>query len=299
MIYHRKLVSHPKESVLMSISILPFTQADLIATDSVVKTAFNIDESRQASLQRYLTLPSSGSFVARCDNKIIGFGGTLDYGPFAYIGLMSVHPSMQHKGVGKLLFAQLLAWLEGRQCPTILLDASSSGAPLYYQAGFIAEDATVVLHQTQPSPLSAQLPPGVSILTDEDFPALVAFDTPHFGSDRGELLASFRARAPERVLITRDEQGHITGYLIAQANTIGPWITRTAEDAERLLLHALALPFKKKPGMFVSAHNSAALQLLTRYGFSQQRTLSHMRKGIPIQRNRQTTLYGQASLGWG
>lgn len=283
----------------MSISIHLFTLADLIATDSVVKAAFNIEASRQESLHRYLTLPSAGSFIARYDDKVVGFGGVLDYGPFAYIGLMSVHPSMQHRGVGKLLFAQLLAWLEDRQCPTILLDASPAGAPLYRQAGFIDEDVTVVLRRTQHTALPSQLPPGVSILIDEDFPSLVAFDAPHFGTARRDFLASYRADAPERVLITRDEQGYITGYLIAQPDTIGPWVARTAEDAEHLLLHALALPFEKEPVVFVSAANFVALQLLTNYGFSQQRTLSHMWKGTPVQRNRQTTLYGQASLGWG
>ena len=283
----------------MSISIYPFTQADLIATDTMIKAAYNIQESRQEALHCYLTLRSGGSFVARHNDSVIGFGGALDYGPFAYVGLMCVHPGMQQKGIGGLLFEQLLAWLTARQCPTILLDASSAGIPLYQRAGFLEDDITVVLRQTQPAPLPPHLPPGVSILSDEDFPTLVAFDAPYFGAERGDLLASYRASAPERVLIARDAHGHITGYLIAQPITIGPWVARTAEDAERLLLHALALPFEREPGVFVSAHNLAALQLLTGYGFSQQRTLSHMWKGTPVQRNRQTALYGQASLGWG
>ena len=51
--------------------------------------------------------------------------------------------------------------------------------------------------------------------------------------------------------------------------------------------------------MFVSEHNVDALALLTRYGFEQVRFLHHMRRGILVERGRATTLYGQASLGFG
>jgi hypothetical protein len=42
-----------------------------------------------------------------------------------------------------------------------------------------------------------------------------------------------------------------------------------------------------------------ALRLLKRYGFGEQRVLSHMRKGKHVQRSRHIMLYGQASLGFG
>jgi GNAT superfamily N-acetyltransferase len=283
----------------MSISIHPFTGAELEATDEVIKLAYKRPDSRKESLCRYLALQPGGSFVAKQDNAVIGFGGALDYGPFAYIGLMCVHPSMQKRGIGALLLEQIHDWLNERQCPTFLLDASAAGAPLYLHYGYTEDDITAVLKKTQSAQLPRHLPAGVSVLDSDDFPALVAFDAPRFGADRGAILATYRADAPERVLVVHDDDGQMTGYLVAQPTSIGPWVADTAEDAERLLLHALALPFESEPGVFVSANNSDALGLLKRYGFSQQRILTHMWKGKHVQRTRRTVIYGQASLGFG
>lgn len=283
----------------MSISIHPLTEAELEAVDEVIKIAYNVQESRKESLRRYLALQPGGSYVAEDNDSVIGFGGAMNYGPFAYIGLMCVHPSMQKRGIGGLILEHLLAWLDAHECPTVLLDATPVGAPLYKSYGFMEDDRTAVLRQTQRVLLPQDLHEGVSILSEEDLPALVAFDAPCLGADRGAILASYWADDPQRTLVVRNANGQITGYLIAQARTLGPWVASTVEDAERLLLYALTFPFEGEPAVFVSANNSDALKLLTRYGFSQQREPSHMWKGKHVQRSRHTMLYGQASLGFG
>jgi len=283
----------------LNISVHPFTEAELEAVDEIIKLAYEVQQSRKESLRRYPALQPGGAFVAKHDDIVIGFGGALDYGPFAYIGLMCVHPSMQKHGIGGLLLEQLLAWLDARGCPTALLDATPIGRPLYERYGFVEDDTTVVLRQTRAERLPRHLPAGVSILSEEEVPALVAFDAPYFGAERGAMLASYRADDPQRVLVVHNANEQISGYLIAQPGTLGPWVASTTEDAERLLMHALTLAFESEPGVFVSAHNDDALQLLKRYGFNEQRTPSHMRKGKPVRRSRHTALYGQASLGFG
>ncbi|MFL5627446.1 MAG: GNAT family N-acetyltransferase [Ktedonobacteraceae bacterium] len=287
----------------MSLSFAALTTADLVEAATVVKAAYNTPHSRKASLQLYLTLQASqtgSSLVVRHNRSIVGFGGVVDYGPFAYVGLMSVHPSMQKQGIGARLLEHLLAEVDARGCPTTLLDATPAGAGLYKRYAFMEDDTTLVLQRTQHMPLPRHLPPGVSLLAEEDFPALVAFDTPYFGAERRVILAAYRAYNPERVLVAYNMHGQITGYLIAQSSVLGPWAARTPEDAEHLLVHALTLYYKEgEPEVFVSAYNSAALPLLTRYGFNQQRTLSHMRRGKAVDRARQTALYGQTSLGLG
>jgi ribosomal protein S18 acetylase RimI-like enzyme len=250
-------------------------------------------------LRSYLTFDSAVAFVAKESDTVVGFGGVLDYGQFAYIGLMAVSPIVQKQGIGQLLLERLLAWLEVRSCPTTLLDASEVGEPLYRRNGFQEDDQTAVWQQVKHILLPRILPLGVSQLAEADVPALVQFDAPHFGSERAQVLAAFCTRYPHRVLMARATNGEITGYAIAQYHVIGPWVASTKDDAERLLVHALAMPFESKPTIFVSAHNTNALNLLTRYGFAQQRILSHMWLGKHIVRNRSTTLYGQASLGFG
>jgi len=233
----------------MTVSVHAFTETELEAVDEIIKAAYNIQESRKESLRRYLALQPGDSFVAEQNDAVIGFGGAIEYGPFAYIGLMCVHPSMQNQGVGGLLLDHLLVWLEARGSPTVLLDATPAGAPLYKRYGFIEDDRTVVLRQTQRVLLSQDQPEDVSILNEEDLPALVAFDAPCFGADRHAILASYLADDPQRALVVRNANRQITGYLISQLRTLGPCVARAPEDAERLLLHALTLPFDGEPGV--------------------------------------------------
>ncbi len=287
----------PQEGhLLVSITIFPFTEAELDATNDVVMAAYNVLQSRKDALRSYLTFQSAGSFVVKDNDTVVGFGGVLDYGPFAYVGLMSVLPTAQKRGIGQLLMERLRAWLEARHCPTALLDATPVGEPVYRRNGFLEDDQTVVWQQNEHILLPHHLPLGVSQLTEVEIQALIQFDAPQFGADRREVLSAYSVRYPNRVLVIHDADGRISGYVIAQSYVIGPMVAQTKEDAERLLVHALALPFESKPSVFVSAQHTDAPHLLTRYGFAQQRTLSHMWMGKHIARNRHTTLYGQASL---
>src|SRR5438093_12615489 len=115
--------------MLMNISIHPFTEAELEAADEVIMAAYNIQHSRKETLHRYLALQQDGSFLAKQDGTIVGFGAVIDYGSFAYVGLMSVLPTMQKRGIGRLLMEHLLAWLDARGCATVLLDATPVGVP--------------------------------------------------------------------------------------------------------------------------------------------------------------------------
>jgi GNAT superfamily N-acetyltransferase len=281
----------------MSTSIHRLTQAELDATDEVIKMAYNVSQSRKESLLRYLIVQPEGAFVAKQQNRVVGFCNIMNYGPFAYVGLMSVHPAMQKQGIGHMLMEYTLAWIDRSGCPSVLLDATPVGVPLYKHYGFVEDDQTLVLRQSQKASLPDTLPKDVFLLREEDLSALAAFDEPAFGAKRTAVLASHWADDPQRALVTYDARGNIAGYLIAQPHVIGPWVANTVEDAERLLAYALTFPFQSVPSIFVPARNETALHLLERYGFNLERAPSHMYRGKPVQRH--TALYGQASLGLG
>ncbi len=283
----------------MTFSLHLLLESDLDAVDEVIMAAYNVPSSRKDTLQQYLELQPDGAFVVMDNDKVVGFGATLDYNIFAYIGLMSVHPSAQKRGVGRLLMDTLLAYLAKRQCRTVLLDANHAGTPLYRQYDFVEDDRTLHMRHAQNIVIPSTHSESLSHLKGEDFTQLAAFDATYFGASRVALLASYYAQEPKRVFVTRERNGDITGYLIAQARTIGPWVASSLKDAEQLLAHALTLPYTTEPTVFVSARNTDAFALLTQYGFVQARSLSHMRKGLPVGRGRATELYGQASLGFG
>jgi predicted N-acetyltransferase YhbS len=283
----------------MNRAIHPLTEADVEATDAVLRAAYQTESNWHRSLHRLLTVTPGGALVARQNDTIVGFGAAIDYRAFAYIGSMAVHPLMQQRGIGRLILEHLLAQLVAGGCSTVLLDASRDGAPLYERCGFIDDDSTLVLQRQEETRLTNRPPGSSDPLPENALPELVAFDVPCFGGERAALLTSYWADDPHRVLVRRDAHGQMAGYLIAQSRTIGPWVARTGEAAEWLLLQALTLPFQGEPVVLVSASHQEALHLLRTHGFGKLDSLRHMRQGDPVPRGRQTTLYGQASLGLG
>ena len=292
-------------------SIHQLVVGELDLVDEVIVAAYGLEQGRKSTLQRYLALQPDGAFVAEQDGSVVGFGAAIQYATFAYIGLMAVHPTVQKQGIGHLLLEHILDWLDTSGCPTVLLDATPAGAPLYERSGFVEDDITVVLRYDQGQIDATDRGSGkqdeigiydsvtVLGLNGEELPALFAYDAHYFGSERVTVLASYWVDDPQRVLVIRNAEAQLTGYLLAQSGTLGPWVADTKEDAERLLVSALAFAFQKGPDVFVSAANEDALALLERYGFSEQRRLRHMRRGEKVQRGRTTAIYGQASLGFG
>jgi len=248
---------------------------------------------------RYLRVQPSCAFVAKGDDGIIGFGGAVDFGRFSYVGLMAVDPKVHRRGAGGMIFEEILGWLEARNCPTVLLDASAYGGPLYEKYGFVESDLTLVLQRSgtiEPAKVR-QAPP--SALLEGEFPKLVSFDVPRFGADRSELLRTYFEDNPARFLVSRDGQGLIDGFLVAQSRVIGPWIASNSSVAEKLLVGGLTFSFDDNPTVFVSESNKEAVELLSQHGFGRVRTQRHMYKGKPIQRDRRNSIYGQAALAFG
>jgi ribosomal protein S18 acetylase RimI-like enzyme len=285
----------------VALTIRHLTLADLDATDAVLMAAFAGARSRKLELVMYSALQPDGWLLAERDRMIVGVGGAVDYGPFAYVGLVGVHPSAQRQGIGLALMDRLLAWFDDRGCPVVLLDASDAGAPLYLRLGFVEDDQTAVYRREREGFFSAAEAAGVEVrpFTLDDLPAVAAFDAPCFAADRGSVFAALLDRYPARSFVTRDASDAVTGYLIAQPTTLGPWSAAAPEAGAALLAHALALPFDAPPGVIVSALNRNAAALLERGGFELRGTRHHMRRGGEPMLHRRALIYGQASLAIG
>ena len=284
----------------MTFTIRRLTPDDLDAADTIATVAYG-HGSRRRELARYLALRPDGWLLALLDSTPSGIVGATEFGPFAYVGLMAVHPDFQRRGVARRLMEHLLALLDERGCPALLLDASAAGEPLYRSLGFVADDRAVFYARAEDAPRLHALPDThtVSRLRRTDLPAVVAFDTPRFGAERGDVLASYLADAPDRAFVSRGAAGQVCGFLFAQRQALGPWMAATPEDAEALLIHALALPFDGAPSVIAPKSHEHAARLLSRYGFAPQRSLAHMRRGGEPMPARRAHLYGQASFAIG
>jgi GNAT superfamily N-acetyltransferase len=282
-----------------SVSICQLADADFDAADGILKAAFGFPESSKPDLRRYVALQPDGWFLATRAGFPIGMVGAVDYGRFAYIGLMAVHPAEQSRGVGRALLQYLLAWLDARGTPIALLDATDAGRSLYASLGFVEEDRACIYALQELSSGAAGVPPLVRPLQPGDVPAIVDLDAHIFGAERGAVLREFIADYPGRFFVAHDEKGRLSGYLCAQSRRLGPWATPRREDAEKLLQAALTLPFTAGVNVLVPQVNRAASELLESFGFSMVRAIQHMRRGGTHCPGQRELLYGQASFAIG
>lgn len=228
--------------------------------------------------------------------------GAVNYGAFAYVGMMAVHQDVQRRGFGLRLMKRLLADLEARRCPVVLLDASASGRPLYLQLGFRDDGLTNVYALPYFNPLSHLTTAPVDPVQPADLPELAAFDRPIFGADRSRFLAMLLDDLSERAFLTRDSSGRISGYLFAQSTgRLGPWVAANSQHAASLMKAALSLPYHQAMPWVVSpSDNPEAEQLLFETGFVFERCCTHMRLGGPQNHpGRRRHIYGQHSLAVG
>ncbi|GAC1361115.1 MAG: GNAT family N-acetyltransferase [Ktedonobacteraceae bacterium] len=288
----------------MNIVMQPMTLEDVASIDPLLIQAYNANSSFQDELEYYLRLQPDGWFFALDHTTPVGMGGVMNYGSFAYIGLIAVAPTMQRRGVGKLIMEHLLHWLAEQGCLGARLVATSSGAGLYSKLGFIQDDTTVAYRQEEQEghALEIRQEAGgeqISLLHADDLEILVAFDAPIFGANRRRVLASYLAELPGRCMATRDKDDNITGYLVAQHDALGPWIARTPTEAEALLVHALALPFKQTPAVRVNTSHPVVVQMLTKYGFTERRIWKHMYHGSREPLQQKEHLYALASSAIG
>jgi GNAT superfamily N-acetyltransferase len=281
----------------MTITIRTITEADIDIVDAIQSAAYGNGE-RRALIRMYLRLQPDGWFVASLDGAPAGFAGAINYGPLAYVGLVSVLPEMQRRGIGQAMMTYLLGWLRRHGDPVVALDASAAGAPLYERLGFVDDEKTTVFSRDDCADLP-QASGRVAQLAAGDIPEVAEFDAPILGAERAAVFRHLLADLTGRALVARDASGQVAGYLVAQPKAIGPWAARTPTDAEGLLGAALRLEFEEAPRVLVPSSNGDAARLLMRYGFSPRRSLRHMRFGGAGPVGRRNLYYALTSFAIG
>jgi GNAT superfamily N-acetyltransferase len=278
----------------MALSIRALAEGDFEAVNLILQASYGDSQNRLPRLHRYRRLQPDGWLIALLDDSPAGVVGAIDYGAFAYSGLLGVHPYAQRRGVGTALMQQLLAWLDRRRCPVVLLDAANPAVPLYRRLGFVVDEDVWLFQRTADRPLPPPSP-RVRPLAPADIPAVVALDAPIFGAPRATVFEALLAETPGRALLACDAEGHPTGYLFIQNATLGPWIASARADAEELLAAGLRLLRQSELSVIVPAANQDARALLEQSGFRAVRALRHMRRGGPHPGVR-ALIYGQTSF---
>lgn len=224
--------------------------------------------------------------------------GATDYGPFTYLGMMTVRKELQGTGIGGALFRRELEWLEDQAVSFFRLDATGEGLPIYLRHGFEEVGRSVRFRLPNPMPIP-EVPGNVRPLVASAFEELTAFDTPIFGANRTPLFRALFKDFPERAFATYDRSGRMTGFIFVQPQRLGPWAARDPGDAESLLQAALTLSFDGPPVAVAPACNRAALDLLDRHGFTWARESRHMHRGALAIPGNRSAIYGLTSFAIG
>jgi GNAT superfamily N-acetyltransferase len=283
---------------MMDVVVRELTPADVEVADGIYQASYRSAESRKAEMRRYLALPSSCWLLALLRGEPVGMVGAVSYGRFASLGLMGVRPEAQRQGVGRALMVRLLEWADGTGIPTVILDATEEGAPLYRSCGFVAGDRAL-LFRLQGQPASGKAPPTVRVLERETLASVVAFDARYFGAEREAVVRGLLEAFPGRGFVCSDPTGALTGYLLAQGRRLGPWVARGAAEAAGLFQAAMALSFAASPTVIVPESNAAGCALVSRHGFDLVRSCVHMWRGASPTYRRRDALYGQESFALG
>jgi GNAT superfamily N-acetyltransferase len=282
----------------MDISIRVLSPDDIDIADGIVTSAFGFTDSRAGEIQRYFTLEPNRWFLATYRDQPAGVVGATNYGPFTYLGMMTVHKEFQRKGIGQAMLQHMLDWAEVQGIPYLRLDASDAGFPLYLQFGFEVLDQALMFRHPDFSPLS-DYQQKVRLLKSQDIQALADFDSPIFGANRTGLFQALLTDFPDRGFAVYDASGDMAGYLFAQTRRLGPWAARSPQAAESLLQAALTLSYKGVPLVIAPGTNTAASDLLGRYGVRHVLTNRHMQRGRSTIPGRRTAIYGETSFAIG
>lgn len=232
-----------------------------------------------ADWERFLNAGPDGCFVAECEGRVVGTVTTISYEDrFAWIGMVLVDPDFRGGGIGTRLLEKAIAYLDARGIPTLKLDATPHGKPIYEKLGFVYEYeierwALKRAAGDEPAPEARA----------EDLTAVLALDHEVFGASRDALLRSLANCAPQFVCAVRNA-AEIRGYAFGRpgslADHLGPWIAQDESAAGELLNTFLRRSNREMVFADCLKANPWARPLLRAHGFELSRPLTRMYRGI-------------------
>lgn len=228
---------------------------------------------------RFLRASPEGCFVAEVDGKVVGTATTMVYeGRLAWIGMVLVDPDYRGRGIGTELLEKTIDYLDARRIPTMKLDATPQGKPIYARLGFAAE-YEIERWELRRAAEAATVPAASAPAGLEE---ILRVDREIFGADRGGLLRSLDREAAAFTL-TAHFLGRLTGYALgrrgSRADHLGPWMARDEASARDLLDRFLRCSGRETVFVDCLKENPCTRQLVRSRGFEFSRPLTRMYRG--------------------
>jgi Acetyltransferase (GNAT) domain len=194
-----------------------------------------------------------------------------------------VDPEFRGMGIGTKLLHKAIEHLERINVPTIKLDATPLGKPIYLKLGFVPEyEVERWMFKRPVVARSSELSLSTVISDELQMAQICELDRESFGADRSSLLRSLRKESPELTSATCQD-GVPLGYALGRkglfADHLGPWCARDCEAAQQLLQSFLQQSTREDVIVDYLPSNSTILDLLKTAGFAYSRPLTRMVRG--------------------
>jgi GNAT superfamily N-acetyltransferase len=215
---------------------------------------------------------------------------------FASFGMIIVMPTLQGRGVGRLMVNEMLRQASGR---TVFLNSTREGYRLYERLGFVpygqVNQHQAALTARPPEPLWN----GIRPFQLEDVSAIRAVDRRASGMSRDRLLDALFAVGAV-VLIERATE--VKGYACARQSgrgvVIGPVIAPDAEDAKALIA-TLATEHVNSFVRIDVTETSDLSSWLAKIGLPRVDQVVSMARGTPLARAAGAKLFALANQSFG
>jgi GNAT superfamily N-acetyltransferase len=235
----------------------------------------------EADWLRFMHFEPEGCFVVELGSCAVGTTTTCVLGRVAWIAMVLVDKDARGQGIGTRLLRQALDYLDGRRVPTVRLDATELGRPVYEKLGFVPEYELARYEGTAPS---CPAPSTVAEATSESYPRIVEFDRQMTGTDREKMLVRLFGEFPQNLRVLQ-RRGRIEGYATsrpgANAAQIGPCVAAT-NAGPALLRDALNRCAGKQVFVDIPLDNAGAVKIAESSGLRIQRSFTRMYRGEKV-----------------
>lgn len=251
-----------------------------------------------ADWELFLHLSPHGCRAAVQDGKVVGTVTTVNYeNRFAWIGMVLVDPEVRGQGVGTRLLKEAISILRG--IPSICLDATPQGRPVYQRLGFEDEYGLCRMQRAEtgdrisPSSLGRAEDLVIRPMHPRDLVSIAEADRRVFGADRRQILNWALDQSPEYAWIAWSATG-LQGYCFGRHgfnfDQIGP-VHSPKEIVSQWLVAASLSSVKPGTPVIVDPllHSPTWLDWLREVGFVYQRPFTRMTLG----ENRQPGIPGE------
>lgn len=231
--------------------------------------------------RRALDLQPDGGFVALRDAEPAGTATVCIFGNVAWVALVLVDARFRRRGIGRALMEHALEVLDARGVETVRLDATPLGQPLYEQLGFTVQYRLARYEGVLDASGSPAVETGVAV-PPERWPELAALDESVTRTRRSKLILRLFSEEPGEVRAVAGEggwRGLLTSRPGGRARQIGPCV---GPDAGVLLEEARARHHGERAFLDIPEGNREAIALAETWGFTVQRHLTRMCRGVPV-----------------